>query len=179
MDTGSLIGRQQRFPKEHRFKGKHSMCVPWLCFPARGITLKRIQALSAHWTEKAPLPGLRTLPCVAEKAASVWDEHLGPDSDFFLQRQGLWFFECKSIKISKLQSKLHLPVKPLLFSCAQPWLIPMPACQSSLVCVATCETLSFTVPRLNVCGTTDSANCHLWCVPNEHVTSFGFSKTTT
>lgn len=50
---GSLIGRQQWFPMEHKFKEKHSMSVPWLCFPERGITLKCIQALSTDWTEKA------------------------------------------------------------------------------------------------------------------------------
>lgn len=176
MDIGSLIGRQQWFPKEHRFKEKHSMCVPWLCFPARGITLKCIQALSANWTEKAPARSQNAALCGWESHHRM-EQTLGPRFGLFPTTAGSGILS--SIKISKLQSKLHLPVKPLLFSCAQRWLIPMPACQSSLVCVATCEILSFTVPRLNVCGTTDSANCHLWCVPNEHVTSFSFSKTTT
>lgn len=77
MDRGSLIGRQQWFPKEHRFKGKHSMCVPWLCFPERGITLKCIQALSAHWTEKAPARSQNAALCGWESHHHM-EQTLGP-----------------------------------------------------------------------------------------------------
>lgn len=41
-------------------------------------------------------------------------------------------------------------------------------------------TVSLTSPQaLHVCGTSDSANCHLWCLPNEDVISFHLSKGTT